>query len=211
MMRYIQLAVILLLFILPIYFYGQVPDKVISHWDAEGNPNGHMDKPLGLFLLPVITLMIYALMKYLPGFDPMRKNAKGFEKEYDTFISIMLLFMLMMESFIIVSNMGYDIPVSYPMGIGIAAIFYYTGTLLEKAKMNWFIGIRTPWTLSNENVWNKTHALGGKLFRICGVIALLGIFAPKQYAIWIIIVPILLVSLGIIVYSYLEYKKEIKK
>jgi uncharacterized membrane protein len=211
MTRYLQLAIIVLLFLIPTYFYEKLPDTVISHWNAEGNPDGYMAKPLGLFLLPIIAVLVYLLMKYLPKFDPMRKDAKGFEKEYDAFISLLLLFMLLIESFIIVSNMGSTIPISYPMCIGIAAIFYYTGGLLEKAKMNWFVGIRTPWTLSNENVWNKTHALGGKLFKMCGVISLLGIFAPKEYAIWMILIPILIVSLGLVIYSYLEYKKESKK
>lgn len=88
-------------------------------------------------------------------------------------------------------------------------LFYCCGILTENAKRNWFIGIRTPWTLSNEKVWEKTHKIGGKLFKIAGVIALLGI-AFQSYALFFILVPVILVATYTTVYSYIEYQKEIK-
>jgi len=91
-----------------------------------------------------------------------------------------------------------------------AILLYYSGTLTEKAKQNWFVGIRTPWTLSSEKVWQKTHKIGGKLFKICGIIALLGFFFP-DLAFLFILVPLLSVCVYTIVYSYFEYKKEVKR
>jgi len=75
--------------------------------------------------------------------------------------------------------------------------------------MNWFIGIRTPWTLSSEKVWDKTHKIGGRLFKIAGIIAIGGILF-QNYAIFFIIVPILLAAIYSVVFSYIEYQKEIK-
>ncbi len=89
-------------------------------------------------------------------------------------------------------------------------LFYYAGILVENAKRNWFIGIRTPWTLSSEKVWDKTHKIGGKLFKIAGIIALLGILFQK-YALFFVLVPIISVAIYTIVYSYFEYQKETKK
>ena len=88
-------------------------------------------------------------------------------------------------------------------------LFYFVGIVTEKAKRNWFIGIRTPWTLSSDIVWNKTHKIGGKLFKIAALIAFSGLFFPK-YAILLVIVPVILVALYTIVYSYFEYKKQKK-
>jgi uncharacterized membrane protein len=85
-------------------------------------------------------------------------------------------------------------------------LFYYLGILTENAKRNWFIGIRTPWTLSNDKVWNKTHKLGGKLFKIVGIVAFLGILFQK-YVLLFIISAVIAVAIYIIVYSYFEYKK----
>jgi uncharacterized membrane protein len=94
---------------------------------------------------------------------------------------------------------------TFPLLFGM--LFIYLGFLLEHAEPNWFVGIRTPWTLSSESVWKKTHRLGGKLFKIAGVICLLGVLF-QDYAIWTIMVPILLVSFYVVVYSYIEFQKE---
>jgi len=78
--------------------------------------------------------------------------------------------------------------------------------LLEKSERNWFIGIRTPWTMSSDKIWHKTHILGGKLFKIAGIIAIIGIFFGK-IAFFFIIIPMILFAIYLVVYSYLEYRK----
>jgi uncharacterized membrane protein len=86
-------------------------------------------------------------------------------------------------------------------------LFYYCGILIENTKRNWFIGIKTPWTLSSEVVWNKTHKIGGKLFKVVGIIAFLGIIFPN-YAFFLILFPVIAVSIYTVIYSYFEYRKE---
>jgi len=86
-------------------------------------------------------------------------------------------------------------------------LFYYCGILVENAKRNWSIGIRTPWTLSSEKIWEKTHRVGGKLFKIAGVIALLGIFF-QRYTLFFILVPSIIVAVYAVAFSYFEYLKE---
>jgi len=87
-----------------------------------------------------------------------------------------------------------------------AILFYYAGILIQNAKRNWFIGIRTPWTLSSEGVWEKTHKLGSKLFKIAAVLILLTLFAPDYflYSVFLLIA----FSLYLVLYSYLEFRKE---
>ena len=89
-------------------------------------------------------------------------------------------------------------------------LFYYLGILTQNAKRNWFIGIRTPWTLSSDVVWDKTHRIGGKLFKAAGIIALLGALIP-QYAIFFILVPVISIVAFSFVYSYVEYSRQNKK
>jgi uncharacterized membrane protein len=89
-------------------------------------------------------------------------------------------------------------------------LFFYIGTLMSKLKRNWFIGIRNPWTLSSDKVWNKTHKLGGTLFKVLGIIMVLGILVASKYIVWIILVPVFTIVIWLFVYSYLEYKR-IKK
>jgi len=96
---------------------------------------------------------------------------------------------------------------SLPVAAGL--LFIGVGILCENTRRNWFIGIRTPWTLSSDKVWDKTHRVGGKLFKIAGVIAIVGIFF-QSYAVYFVLIPALLVAAYTIVYSYFEYKKEMR-
>ena len=90
-----------------------------------------------------------------------------------------------------------------------AALFFYAGILIDKAKRNWFVGIRTPWTLSSQKVWDKTHQLGGQLFKLSAIIALLGLLS-ESLAIYLMIGPIILASIYLFVYSYWIFQKEKK-
>ena len=107
-------------------------------------------------------------------------------------------------------NLGARFNMVQFMSPAFSVLFYCCGVLLEKAQRNWFIGIRTPWTISNEEVWGKTHRLAGKLFKIAGIIALGGLILPDA-AFYLVIFPILLFSLYITVYSYWEYKNISRK
>jgi uncharacterized membrane protein len=88
-----------------------------------------------------------------------------------------------------------------------AVIFYYAGVLTQNAHRNWFVGIRTPWTLSSVTVWQKTHKLGGKLFKLTALLSLFGTVLP-QLAIYLIMAPVIFTTITVFVYSYLEYQKE---
>jgi uncharacterized membrane protein len=112
-----------------------------------------------------------------------------------------------MQAFILLWNGGIQVSIGLVLPPAFAALYYEIGVLIGQAKPNWFIGIRTPWTLSSPKVWEKTHALGGRLYRIAGLTALLGIFFP-DVAVLFILVPALGVSLYLVVYSYREYRKE---
>jgi uncharacterized membrane protein len=111
---------------------------------------------------------------------------------------------------ILLWNIGIQISPNALFPVGIGLLFYYIGILMEKAERNWFIGIRTPWTLSSDRVWRKTNRLGGKLFRIAGIFSIVGVFF-QEFAVYFIIIPALFIAGFTIVYSYVEYQKEIKE
>ena len=207
-MKKIVYAIILLSFILSIYFYNVMPEMMASHWNAQGNVNGYMPKFWGLFLMPFVLLGLLLLFNVIPKIDPL-DNIKKFKKYYDGFIIVMSIFMLFIHMQIILWNLRYMISPNYYIPISIGLLFFYIGIMCENSKRNWFVGIRTPWTLSSDKVWDKTHKLGGKLFKITGIIALIGVFF-KNYAVYFILIPTIFVSVFLIVYSYVEYMKEKK-
>jgi len=192
------------------YFYPQMPETVASHWDINGEVNGYMSKFWGLFLMPIISLAIFLFFLAIPKIDPLKPNIEKFRKYFDAFIVVFLLFFLYVHLLTVVWNLGVRFNMAQLMSPAFGVLFYYCGVLMEKAQRNWFIGIRTPWTISNEEVWDKTHRLAGKLFKITGIIALGGLVLPGA-AFYLVIFPILFFSLYITVYSYWEYKNISRK
>jgi len=203
----IVLGIILISFIVGFYFYSQMPEKIVMHWNAEGQANGYMPKFFGLFLMPFIFIIVGLLFIAIPSIDPWKENIEKFREYYDGFIVLFLVFMLFVYFQVILWNIGIKINPNATLPIGLGLLFFYAGILCENAKRNWFIGIRTPWTLSNEIVWNKTNKIGGKLFKVAGIIAFFGVFF-QSYALFFVIVPVIFVSVYTIIYSYFEYQKQ---
>jgi uncharacterized membrane protein len=206
---YAIIAVIILTFGFTIAVYPSAPDLVASHWNAAGEVNGYMSKFWGLFLVPFIMTGFVALLAFLPRIDPHKKNYEKFLGYYEGFILLFALFLMAIQVQIVLWSIGYQVSpnITFPLLVG--ALFIYIGFLLGHAEQNWFVGIRTPWTLSSKTVWKKTHELGGKLFVIAGIISCLGIFAGV-YALWFVLVPALAVAVITVAYSYYEFQKELK-
>ncbi|MFH0868389.1 MAG: DUF1648 domain-containing protein [Candidatus Woesearchaeota archaeon] len=206
----IVLVIILISFIIAVYFYPQMPDKMASHWNAQGNVDGYMPKFWGLFLMPVVSVGMLLLFILIPKIDPLKKNIEKFRKYFDWFIVLIIAFLFYIYLLTIFWNLNLRFNMTSMIIPALGVLFYYMGILTENAQRNWFIGIRTPWTLSNDIVWNKTHKLGGKLFKIAGILALFGILLQK-YALLLVLVPAISVAIYTFIYSYFEYKKQVKK
>lgn len=202
-------ALVILLFAVSAFFYPQLPDKLASHWNAAGQADGYSSKFWGLFLLPIIALAFSIMLLFIPRLDPLKANVEKFKSYYYGFIIVFLLFFLYLHVLTIVFNMGYTLNMTLFLIPAFAAMFYFMGVMVSKAKRNYFIGIRTPWTLASDTVWDKTHALGGKLFKIAALISLIGLLFG-QYAIWFMMAPVMLASIVTIVYSYVVFRKEMK-
>lgn len=200
------IIIIIISFIFSFYFYADLPSQIATHWDLNNNVNGYMSKSIGTFIIPLISLFIFGLFTYIPRIDPLKSNIQKFKNHYERFIIVIILFLNIIHSQVIAWNLGYKMKLNFTMPIMLAILFYSTGTLLEHSKRNWFIGIRTPWTLSNDNVWYKTNKLGSKLFKASAIIMLLGFIWPLQL-IWFILIPILLSVIITFAYSYFIFKK----
>ncbi len=198
---------ILLSFAVGIYLYPQMPGRIASHWNIQGQVDDYMPKFWGLFLMPFVSVGLFLLFVLIPRIDPLKENIEKFRKYFDSFIVLIILFLFYIYTLTILwsFNVKFNMNQVLPPAFGI--LFFYCGVLIEKAKRNWFIGIRTPWTLSSDNVWDKTHQLGGKLFKIIGMIAFLGLFL-SSYTLFFILFPVMAATIYIITYSYFEYRKE---
>lgn len=191
--------------------WNQLPDQMASHWNANGQVDGYMSKFWGVFLLPLITLGMFVLFMSVPNIDPLKANIAQFRETFNLFIVLIIAFMLYIYELTLAWSLGYqDFNMSTAMLPFMGVLFIAIGFMLRKAKRNFFIGIRTPWTLSNDFVWDKTHQLGSILFMASGAFTIIGGFFGGMTAFWLMFVPLIGSSLFLVIYSYILYRDETK-
>jgi uncharacterized membrane protein len=202
----IAISIIVASFITSIYFYSEIPYMMASHWDIGGNANGYIPKTWGAFLMPGISLVMFLLFKKLPSIDPLKKNVKKFMDHYQKFIIMMLVFLFYSNALIVLWNVGFLFSFRQAFLPAFSVLFFFIGVFIKKTKRNWFIGIKTPWTMSNDKVWEKTHDRASLLFKLSGVVSLLSVFDEK-YSLVLLLAPVLGAIVYLYIYSYVEYKK----
>lgn len=206
----ISVFLILIATLAGILIWNKLPEQVASHWNENDQVNGYMSRFWGVFLMPMVTTGMLALFLVIPSIDPLKANVAQFRETFNVFIAMIIGFMIYIHGLTLVWNLGYT---NFRMGSAmlpaLGLLFIFVGQLISKAKRNFFIGIRTPWTLSSDSVWDKTHAISAKFFTISGIAAFLGILFPN-YAIWFLMIPLLGSSMFSVVYSYFLYRAEQK-
>jgi uncharacterized membrane protein len=191
--------------------WNRLPDQMASHWNVNDQVDGYMSKFGGVFLLPLITLGMFLLFRFVPSIDPLKANIAQFREAFNLFVVLIVAFMLYIYGLSIAWNLGYTgFKMSGAMLPAIGLLFIFVGFMLRQAKRNFFIGIRTPWTLSSDTVWDATHRIGAVLFMISGALAFLGGFFGGRTAFWFLFVPIIGSTVFLLIYSYVLYQRETK-
>ncbi|MGB3891438.1 MAG: SdpI family protein [Priestia megaterium] len=185
-----------------------LPATMPIHWGANGEADGFATKINAMILTVGIMVLIYFIIAFVPRIDPRKENYKYFSKTYNILLNAVLLLFFFVNMSTILQGLGYNVPMSYIAPIMAGLVFIIIGNYLQRVRSNYFMGIRTPWTLSNETVWKKTHRLSGKIFFIGGLLILISAFLPDGYKSVIMWGSIVLCVAVPYLYSYLAYKKE---
>jgi uncharacterized membrane protein len=204
------IAIVLLPFIYLAYIWNQLPEKVPMHWDIKGEIDRYGEK-MELIIIPILLpLLVYIIFLIVPKIDPKNKlNKMGNKLQIikvlsTTFMSILALFIIYSSK-----NQSFTNPNYIILLIGV--LYIILGNYFKTIKANYFIGIRTPWTLENETVWKKTHKLGGKLWFVGGIIVVLtSLILDKEPNVTIFLIITGIITIIPIVYSYIIFKNEIK-
>lgn len=183
-----------------------LPDQIPTHWGINGQPDDWSSKYFGALLAPVLMIFIYGIMNITPKIDPKKTNYPKFQKNYIGFKNVLITFFLGIHIVTILYGLGYEFSIDKFIMIGVGLLFIYMGNMLPTVKPNYFFGIKTPWTLNNEEVWKKTHRVGGKLFFIGGLLIVLTVFFEGILAFIILISIVIIVTIVTTVYSYLVSK-----
>lgn len=202
----IILLIILASFGLGIYYYPQLSDPIASHWNIRGEVDGYMSKFWGVFLMPMISIALFILFLLIPKMDPKKANIEKFRGVFNNFIVFIFAFLFYIFALTLAWNLEREFDFVQFLVPAFSILFFYMSILIENAEPNFSIGLRTPWTLSNDEVWKKTHQLGGKMYKTGAVIGLLGLLFPS-IAFYLIIGPVILGSIFLVAYSYFLYRK----
>jgi uncharacterized membrane protein len=194
---------------LVIAFWPQLPDPMPTHWGIDGKPDDWMPKTWGALVGPVVSLFVYLVLTLSPFIDPRSRNWAAFGDIYPvikTGVSALMLFITYLALSAAVSP-DQAMPTSRLL-VGIGLLFVVLGNYLPKVRSNFFVGIRTPWTLSSDEVWVRTHRLAGKLMVVMGIALMGSAWLPPSWAFGVVIASALGLTVVTFVYSYWLYRRQ---
>ena len=185
--------------------YPGLPDPMPSHWNAAGQVNGWMPKFWGVMLFPIIMAVLWLVFLVLPRISPRGFEMDPFVRAWGFLRVAILAYMLLVGVLVFQAAKNHGQMSERALLAGLGVLFVLMGNFLGKVTRNFFVGIRTPWTLANEEVWHRTHRLGGKCFVAAGLVVIAS--SALGLGIWPIFAAILVAALIPVVYSYVIYRK----
>lgn len=203
---------VVLLLILPFiasaYLWNDLPDEVPTHFNLQGEADDWGPKWVNAIMIPGIALATYLSLIFIPFIDP-KKRIESRQKPIAAIRIVLSLFFVFMYVFVMAESLGTDINFSIYLQIGIGLLFLALGNYMQSIKQNYFIGVKTPWTLESEEVWKRTHRLTAKVWTVGGLVMMISpltISNPILYwTIFSIVVSVLV--LVPVIYSYVIFQK----
>ncbi|MFD2172155.1 SdpI family protein [Tumebacillus lipolyticus] len=205
--HFLPLLIILATFGIGLWAYPQLPDIVPSHWGPDGEIDGYSNKNTILWIMPGIMLLIYLLLLFLPKIDPNRASQPRNQKVLVLINTLVMVILLGIHCLIISEWLGFGFDMSKLAPVIVGAIFLVIGNFMPRVQHNYFVGIRTPWTLANEEVWRKTHLFSGRVFVVTGLLLLLSLLLPSSWQLYSLLTLIIGSTLVILGSSYYFYKQ----
>lgn len=206
--EWFSICLLLLFFLSGFFFHFNLPAHVPIHWNIYGQVDGYGSSAFSAWFLPFMALGLYCLFMFMPRFDPRQEQYADFRKTYHYFKDIMLSFIFIIFIMTNLTGLGYKIDVAFYLPLMVGVLFIVIGAFMEKIKPNWFMGVRTPWTLSSEKVWAETHKLSSKVFAVSGLLMAGTVLFPPAGKIILFVLSISIIILVLPIYSYVMFKKE---
>lgn len=205
------IAVTICSVLLSIGFYPFLPHSIPMHWNAQGVIDGRYPK-MTIFMIPALMIVIVLLFKVIRFIDPKNKNYKKFSSTFDMIKLVICLLILCLQIVTIINSFDehlVDVPMILNMGMGM--LFAILGNSLPKIRPNYFVGIKTPWALADEDNWRITHRFAGKVWFIGGLIMFPTALLPASIAMYVILAIAIGLCVISYVYSYYIFRKKEKE
>jgi uncharacterized membrane protein len=205
MMRsdYLALVLIAVGFALGAYFYADLPDPMPTHFRADGTPDNFTRLPWGAVLLPLVSIGLWGLLKILPAISPREFSMDRFRGAYQTVMVSIIGFMTVVQFILLRTAVDPGFDPSPWIRVVVGAILLVVANYVTKTEPNFFFGVRTPWTLANEEVWFRTHRQAAYWLAACGVLMLVSAWLTIPLA--LVLGFVVLAAIWLVVYSYIAY------
>lgn len=188
------------------WVWPSAPDRIPVHWNIAGEPDRYGGKVEGLLLVPLLAMGLYVLLRVLPRFDPARDRYARFQGAYDTLRVGILAVMAAVYAVIVLWVVGRPVDVGLVVGTAVGVLMALLGWIMPRLEPNWFVGIRTPWTLSSPTAWQRTHAAGRPVFMLLGALMVLAGWLKAAWAFGVMLGGLLVGTLALVAYSYLVWR-----
>ena len=208
MRRWLPASIIAGGWLFSIAVYSRLPERVPVHWGISGDADRYGSRIEGAFLIPAMMIAIFLIMQWLPSRDPRYANILKFRSAYDTVVAATIAFMGVVHVLALGSSLGWRVDVTTVVLVGIGALFMLLGNLLPLARSNFIFGIRTPWTLSSDTVWTRSHRVGGYAMVAAGLVTIVSAFLDKPLGVVVALASLLVAGIIPVVYSYLLWSRE---
>jgi uncharacterized membrane protein len=187
--------------------FNRLPERVPIHWGLSGEPDRFGSRIEGAFLMPVLMTALLLLMQWYPSRDPRSANIEKFRGAYDTVVFATIALLTGIHVVALGSALGWRIDMATVVLAGVGVLFVVLGNLLPRVRSNFIFGIRTPWTLSSEDVWMRSHRVGGYAMVVAGLITIAGAFLGRGIGLGLAFASLVLGGLVPIVYSYVLWSR----
>lgn len=208
MRKWIPLLIVAAALIASAVVYPDLPERMPTHWNLDGQVDGWSSRAWGAWMIPLMIALIWALMRGLPSVDPRGSNYVKFAGAFEGIMLSVMLFMLALHGLVLRAALGLPVAMDRVIPVGVGILLIVIGNLLPRARPNWFVGIRTPWTLSSDRVWEKTHRVGGRAFVLGGILIAASTFVGTSWSRWVLIAVVTVCSVFVVAYSYVEWRRE---
>ena len=201
--------VLALMFAYSIWLYPNLPEQVPTHWNWKGEVDGWSSKPFGAFFLPSMTVILWLVLLVLPWLSPRGFKVEAFRPIYNIIVLMMVVLMAYIHLVALQAALHPKLDMARALMGGILLLFAGIGALLGRVKRNFWVGVRTPWTLASEVVWDRTHRLASRVYTIVGIAGALAILAgvPPTVALVVFFVVVFVpVVYSLVLYKQLESK-----
>lgn len=191
-----------------VWAYPQLPAEVATHFDFSGQPNGWSSRLFAAAFAPALCVGLALVLTVLPRIDPRRANYAKFGSAYWTIANAVLALVAAIHVLTLGKALGWSVDMTRIAMLGVGGLFIVLGNLMTQIRPNWFMGIRTPWTLSSDTVWRKTHRFGGIAFVIAGICLAVSGFFPVRWALFGAMGVTAAAAIGSVAYSYFLWRGE---